>query len=58
MTHQSTENDDWRKYRTKHFWEEFARLLLIEFIDHKFSDLVVKDCPDLQNEIWGIEVLF
>lgn len=49
--------EDWRIYRDKHFWEEYARQLLIEFVDqNEFNSLMVRDCPDLQNEKWGIEV--
>lgn len=49
--------EDWRKFRHKDFWEFFAKLLLIEFVDRKeFVSLINADCPDLQNEKWGIEV--
>ena len=40
----------------KYFWEECARLILLNLCGNEFLDLQNSDRPDLCNSQWGIEV--
>lgn len=40
----------------KYFWEECARLMLLNFYESEFLNLENGDRPDLSNALWGIEV--
>lgn len=42
--------------RDKYFWEECARLILVELGGTELADLRNADRPDLQGRLWGIEV--